>query len=119
MNHIRPRVVKLCGIDGCDEPHFGLGYCSSHYWRFNPHKKDPKVTRENLTPFGENLMEAIDAKGLTQKSLCAKAGVSPFTIIRLARGDYEPKMATLCSLAAALNCEVWELLKPGHFKETA
>lgn len=26
-----------CSVLGCDEPHFGLGYCRKHYLRFRRH----------------------------------------------------------------------------------
>lgn len=70
---------------------------------------------EPATQLGQNIADALAHFRLSLLALSDRSGVHVYSIVRIARGDYEPKLATVCALAAGLNCETWELLKPGHF----
>lgn len=37
--------MKVCKVDNCNKKHFGLGYCSRHYYLFKKYGEIPKRTR--------------------------------------------------------------------------
>jgi transcriptional regulator with XRE-family HTH domain len=47
--------------------------------------------------------------GLTQAELGDKAGISPEMVARAERGEKKPSMEVAEQLAAALDCDLWEL----------
>ena len=59
---------------------------------------------------GERIRAARLAAGLTQEQLEAASGVSQPTISSLETSDVQPTIRTLVRLAAALGCEVGELI---------
>lgn len=55
----------------------------------------------------------------SQKEVAAKAGLSMFTINRLENGHHKPELATIATLAKALDVDFEDLLEPnGDTKET-
>jgi len=60
----------------------------------------------------KNLVKIRKQKGLTQRKLAEKSGVSHNTIIKMERGGIEnPKIATAIKLAKALNVKIDNLVK--------
>jgi transcriptional regulator with XRE-family HTH domain len=51
-------------------------------------------------------------KQFSQADLAEKAGISITFLSNIERGNNFPQTGTLCSLAKALDVEVWELFKP-------
>lgn len=69
------------------------------------------------TRIGDNIEAAMRSRGVDLKQLAGASGVHHCSIVRIARGDYGPKLDTIQALASALRCEDWELLKPGCFDD--
>jgi len=53
-------------------------------------------------------------KQFSQADLAEKAGISITFLSNIERGNNFPQTGTLCSLAKALEIEVWELFKPNE-----
>lgn len=51
---------RICSVDGCEEPHYGKGYCVSHY-RFWKKYGDPlkRMRRTRLGPVRDTVAEAL------------------------------------------------------------
>lgn len=71
-----------------------------------------------LSPLAENVLNRRLQFKLSESQLSVRSGVPRRTLHRLRRGQGEPNLATLYGIAAALKCEVWELLKPNTFTIT-
>ena len=56
-------------------------------------------------------------KQFSQADLAEKAGISITFLSNIERGNNFPQTGTLCSLAKALEIEVWELFKPSEAKD--
>jgi len=69
--------------------------------------RERKLTAE---AFGDSLQSAREKQSLTQQGLALKAETSRWTIHRIEKGIYLPKVSLLEKLARALNREVGELL---------
>lgn len=52
---------------------------------------------------GAKIQEALSAKGMTQKELAARIGVTETTMSRYVSGDREPKPNVLANIATALH----------------
>jgi DNA-binding XRE family transcriptional regulator len=63
--------------------------------------------------FGAKVRAARLAKGLTQRQLAELSEVERLQIIIIERGDSNPKLETMTKVAAALGCQIHELLMPG------
>lgn len=63
---------------------------------------------------GQRMTELRKERGWSMNRLAREMQVSKETIRNLERGIYSPKFDTLHKLAAALEVEVGELLKPGQ-----
>ena len=60
--------------------------------------------------FGKKLKRIRRAKGLTQKKLADKLGISQSGIVMYENGEREPNLGTLCHLARILEIPAAELL---------
>jgi len=63
---------------------------------------------------GEALKSLRTSRGLSQKQLAEKAGVSPSTVSSFESGGVSPALAILCKLAKALNVNVSALHGSGR-----
>ena len=61
---------------------------------------------------GENVRRGREATGLGKLQFCLTAGISRPELDHIESGNGNPKLETLVNLAACLDVEVWELLKP-------
>lgn len=77
-----------------------------------PKRKVGNIRERKLTAqfFGEKLKAARERQGITQETLASKVDSSRWTIMRIEKGDYLPKVALLEKLAHALEMRVEELL---------
>ncbi len=64
-------------------------------------------TREKI---GRKVRELRDERGLTQRQLAERAGVSPMTVSRTERGNHAPSTNTLAKLAGGLDVPLSALL---------
>ena len=55
--------------------------------------------------FAEALKKARLGKGWTQAQLAEKVGICACTLYKYEKGDYEPSLINIVSLADALNCQ--------------
>ena len=62
--------------------------------------------------FAANLIRRRKAAGLTQTQLAERAGVTQAHISKLERGEWEPRLNTIVTLAKALGVKMAELLPP-------
>lgn len=62
--------------------------------------------------FGARVRAIRLSKGLTQKQLAERAEVERLQIIVIERGTSNPKLETMTKVAAALGCQIHELLMP-------
>jgi len=62
--------------------------------------------------FAELLANARRARGITQRQLAARVGITEATICLYERGNRLPKIDRLLRLAGALNVDAAELLPP-------
>jgi transcriptional regulator with XRE-family HTH domain len=60
--------------------------------------------------FGANLKAIRRRRGFTREELSAQAGIDVATVHRLERGDRQPRLPTLLSLAEALDVSGSELI---------
>lgn len=58
------------------------------------------------------IKEICKAKGISQKVLAERCGVSAVTLSRIASGQQMPSVETLAKIAAALSVEFTELFAP-------
>ncbi len=42
---LKPKVIKMCGVKGCDKPHMAKGMCSSHYAQWKAVVRDHKLSK--------------------------------------------------------------------------
>jgi transcriptional regulator with XRE-family HTH domain len=61
--------------------------------------------------FGENLRQARRRAGLTQEELAHAAELHPTEISRLERAVRDPRLSTMCRLAAAMDLELAVLVR--------
>lgn len=61
---------------------------------------------------GEQVRDAVEAAGLTQRELASRMGTSQAAIARLEAGGVGATLTTLQKVATALNLEVAVLLRP-------
>ena len=61
---------------------------------------------------GENVRRGREGTGLGKLQFCLTAGISRPELDHIESGNGNPKLETLVSLAACLDVEVWELLRP-------
>jgi len=73
----------------------------------NTHER--KLTAQS---FGSKLRVARENQGITQEDLAMKVGSSRWTIIRIEKGIYLPKVSLLEKLSLALDMHIEELLVP-------
>jgi transcriptional regulator with XRE-family HTH domain len=62
------------------------------------------------TAFGQRLRELREQEGLTQDRLAKRSGLHASAIARLERGQHEPLLSTILSLARGLHVSPGELL---------
>lgn len=76
------------------------------------HREAAHARQRRLTGrrFGARLRSVRQRSGLTQEALAARAGTSRWTVHRIERGTYLPKLALLQRLSGALEQEMSELL---------
>jgi putative transcriptional regulator len=77
-----------------------------------PQRKAANHRERKLTArsFGEKLRAAREHLGITQETLASKVGSSRWTIMRIEKGDYLPKVTLLENLARALELRIEDLL---------
>ncbi len=61
------------------------------------------MTRRELTPFGQWLLEECKSRDITQTNLSLMAGLNRSTVSLVARGYQRPRITTCLALAGALN----------------
>ncbi|HSS42327.1 MAG TPA: helix-turn-helix transcriptional regulator [Solirubrobacterales bacterium] len=61
---------------------------------------------------GRNLRAARERLGLTQEQVSERSGVQAGEVSRIERGKRDPKVSTLEKLAAAVEAEPGDLLRP-------
>jgi len=71
-----------------------------------------KTDRELKDIFGQNIKKRREYRGLSQERLAEQANVSKNTISDIESGQKFARAKTLVLLAAALETDVYELLKP-------
>jgi transcriptional regulator with XRE-family HTH domain len=71
-------------------------------------KEAPEIT----TRLGANVVRERTRRGLDQAELAKRAGTSPTTLSSIENGKAATNLALLERIAAALDCEPWQLLKP-------
>jgi transcriptional regulator with XRE-family HTH domain len=79
---------------------------------------EPLREKETPTPFGARLRRLRQARGHSQSSLAAKAGIAQQLIGLLERGRHSPTLTTVNKLAVGLNVSLSDLLGPKPFGET-
>lgn len=82
--------------------------------RFELRRKEEMEERASLfvASMAERLRAVRTAKGMSQDELAFLATLSRSHIGSIERGKLEPRLSTLYKIAAALEIEVWELLRP-------
>jgi DNA-binding XRE family transcriptional regulator len=70
-------------------------------------RREQKLTARS---FGARLRTAREKQGITQETLASKIGSSRWTIMRIEKGDYLPKITLLENFAGALGLGVEDLL---------
>jgi putative transcriptional regulator len=77
-----------------------------------PKRKVGYVRERKLTAqyVGDMLKAAREKHGITQETLASRVDSSRWTIMRIEKGDYVPKVVLLAKLARALEMRVEELL---------
>lgn len=119
------KAFLICQVHGCDQnsntSYICKGMCRKHYTRFqrfghtDPSAAGPKVKFDKLVPIGENIHGRRQQLKLTMQELASRSGVAAFTIIRLCDGVHESRLSTISAIAAALQCDAWQLVRPGTF----
>jgi len=119
------RVFKVCLVHGCahdsNTNYIVRGMCKKHYARFQRHGDTNAIPRgattkyDNLVPIGENIHGRRQQLKMTMKELAEASGIAAFTIARLCDGIHESRLSTIASIAAALQCDAWQLVRPGTF----
>jgi transcriptional regulator with XRE-family HTH domain len=66
--------------------------------------------------FRSRIKELCQLRGITQKDLADKLGITDISLNKTLRGDY-PQLQTLEKISSALNVEIWELFTPSVSKE--
>lgn len=61
-----------------------------------------------MTEFGAKLKRLLDQRGMTQKELAQKAGITEAAVSRYIHGTRVPKMPTAVHIAKALNVSLDE-----------
>lgn len=61
------------------------------------------MTRRELTPFGQWLLEECKTREITQSDLSLRAGLNRSTVSLVARGYQKPRVTTCLALAGALD----------------
>ncbi len=64
-----------------------------------------------LSQFGKSLKDMRTSRGLSQEELANDADIPINQIGRIERGEVNPSLSTLHSIASALNIRIRELLK--------
>jgi transcriptional regulator with XRE-family HTH domain len=70
--------------------------------------------RTMATPIGERVRQLRRERLLTQEELSNKSGVGVASIIRIERGQVEPRFSTIRKLATALEIDPPELVRNGE-----
>lgn len=71
----------------------------------------PMTKEKLLKALGKKVKALREAKGLSQYALSDESGISRSQIVRLENGDLNCTIATLLSIAQALEVEVKELVE--------
>jgi len=66
---------------------------------------------------GENLRAWRRARGMSQRALAERVGISTYMLALYERGERTPDGETLCALADALNISLSTLFTPRTIKE--
>lgn len=74
----------------------------------------PRPRLKGETVLARNLEARCFLLNIDHKNWKQRTGLHKNTYYKMMRGE-EPKLDTLFAAAAALQCEAWQLLKPGHF----
>jgi len=69
------------------------------------------IEQELKKTLGKNIKFLRFRRRLSQLDLAEKACISVTFLSNIERGNNFPQAGTLCNLAHALKCEVWELFK--------
>ena len=75
-----------------------------------PKPPDDSPIAPELAAFAKKLISARKAAGLTQVQLSKASGLSQSHISKLERGEWEPRLFTIMSLAAALDVPPADLI---------
>ena len=118
-------TFRICLVHGCehtsDTSYIVRGMCKKHYARMQRHgdtnalPQGAKLKYDRLVPIGENIHGRRIQLKMTLAELAATSGIAAFTIARLCDGVHESRLSTISSIAAALQCDAWQLLRPGTF----
>lgn len=66
---------------------------------------------------GKIIRRKREIAGLSQRQVAEKAGISRFTLIKIETGESDPRISTLKSIAAALNCSFLVMFDPIRIKD--
>ncbi len=74
-------------------------------------KYRPRMSRDVLVSFAENLRRLRTERGITQEQLGAQAAIQMADISRYETGSRDPRITTVARLADALDVSIAELLE--------
>lgn len=111
--------LLVCVVEGCDKDRNGGRYCSMHAMRLHrtgtlERLPITPLKLGEMSPLGLNITAVRFVQGLSADHLAAKAGCTAWTIGHICRGN-SCTLDLLWRIAAVLNVEVWQLLKPDEF----
>lgn len=86
-------------------------------WDFARHYCDPSyrprveaVARSTRQTLGDRVRQLRRTRGLSQAALASAAGIGRVTLIRVEKGEYLPRFATMEALAGALGVDPQDML---------
>lgn len=60
--------------------------------------------------FAERLSALLNERGVTQKEVALKAGITEAAMSKYLKNERQPRMVTVSAIADALNVPAWELM---------
>lgn len=101
--------VGVKGLEAVPVPHDVLRefISSEKEQRQKEYSQQKKLTAKFL---GKRIRLRRETSGMSQEGLALKAGISRWSIIRVEKGEYLPKIAVLGKIARGLGLQIEELL---------